>query len=236
MHWQTISTITRCTFPLCEFKAEQHNPSDAKSQKLVNPPIQFRMMNPKKWSPVNLLPSSRGAAVRSLCRPPRCPRTARCGKPITASRISKTFAKRVFPCHKWQASSPVRIATPRFPGAGREVGARVSWSTTAGNQPVLQCLSKYHRLEIFLQFSTALPLTIPPPIDDAVPRVRKLTTQGWGWQAVGILAKLRLVKIKSKIKIILERQIALYVNCPLAIEYPFLFNYIPSICYWIIPS
>jgi len=88
--------------------------------------------------------------------PPR-PHTARCGN-LSRRLVSAEFLlKRVFPCHKWQASSPVRIATPRFPGARREVRASVSWSTTAGNQPDLQCLSKYHRLKFFPDFNSATP-------------------------------------------------------------------------------
>ena len=74
-----------------------------------------------------------GAAVRSTCflpgvrsgSPRNLPRVLipHAAEDLTRRPVSAKFLlKRVFPCHKWQTSSPVRIATPRFPAADGKSG------------------------------------------------------------------------------------------------------------------
>ena len=83
--------------------------------------------------------------------------TARCGKPNTTSRISKSFAKTSVSMPHVANQFTSENSYSAIPSCRREVGACVSWSTTAGNQAVLQCLSKYHRLKIFPGLNSATP-------------------------------------------------------------------------------
>ena len=112
-----------------------------------------------------------GAAVRSSCVLPGVrsgsPRKSlrvliphAAENPHTTSRISKSFAKTSVSMPHVANQFTGENSYSAIPSCRREVGACVSWSTTAGNQPVLQCLSKYYRLKIFPGLNSATPYII----------------------------------------------------------------------------